>query len=145
MAGWRVGFAAGSAELCGGLDALKHNLDASIFSAIQLAAAEALDRCEEFVPRQQAVYRRRRDLFCGGLEKLGWRVERPKATFYVWIPTPEGMSSADASARLLEEAEVLLTPGAGFGPSGEGYLRAALVQSEERLAEAVERIGRMKW
>jgi LL-diaminopimelate aminotransferase len=145
MTGWRVGFAAGSAELCAALGKVKSNADSGVFTAIQLAAADALEGYDAFITPLRAMYQGRRDVFCDGLKKLGFAVQKPPATFYVWFPTPKGLPSATAAARILEEADIVLTPGVGFGPSGEGYLRAALTVSEHRLAEAAERIGRMKW
>ena len=145
MTGWRVGFAAGSAELCAALGKVKSNVDSGIFTAIQLAAAEGLERYDEFIRPLRAMYQRRRDAFCDGLGRIGLKVEKPKGAFYVWFPTPKGTKSADAAARCLAEADIVLTPGVGFGPSGEGYLRAALTVPEKRLAEAAARLGRIKW
>jgi len=145
MTGWRVGFAAGSAELCGALGKVKTNVDSGIFTAIQLAAVEALERYDDFISPLRAMYQKRCDVFCDGLAKLGLAVQKPRGAFYVWFPTPKGLQSADAATRILEEADIVLTPGIGFGPSGEGYLRAALTVPEKRLAEAVGRIGRIKW
>ena len=145
MTGWRIGFAAGSAELCGALGKVKSNVDSGVFTAIQLAAVEALEHYDEFIGPLRAMYQRRRDVFCDGLARLGLAVEKPKGAFYAWFPTPKGMKSAEAATRILEEADIVLTPGIGFGPSGEGYLRAALTVPEQRLAEAVSRLGRIKW
>jgi len=91
------------------------------------------------------MYRRRRDVFCEGLARLGWRLRVPDATFYVWLRAPDGYTSAAAVARLLEEANVVTTPGNGFGATGEGYVRAALTVGEARIAEAVDRIGKIAW
>jgi LL-diaminopimelate aminotransferase len=145
MTGWRVGFAAGSAELCAALGKVKSNVDSGVFTAIQLAAAEALEGYDAFIAPLRAMYQKRRDVFCDGLKQLGLFVEKPPATFYVWFPTPKNLPSAAAAARILEEADIVLTPGIGFGTSGEGYLRAALTVPEKRLAEAVGRLARMKW
>jgi LL-diaminopimelate aminotransferase len=145
MTGWRVGFAAGSAELCAGLGRIKSNLDSGIFTAIQLAAIDALDKYDEFVPGLRDMYQKRRDAFCDNLAGLGLEVPKPEATFYVWFPTPKGLSSFDAASRILDEADVVLIPGAGFGEPGEGFLRAALTVPQERLAEAAERIGKIAW
>jgi LL-diaminopimelate aminotransferase len=145
MTGWRVGFAAGSAELCAALGRVKSNVDSGIFTAIQLAAVEALEHYDEFIGPLRAMYQRRRDVFCDGLARLGLAAEKPKGAFYVWFPAPKGMKSAAAASRILEEADIVLTPGIGFGPSGEGYLRAALTVPEARLAEAVARLSRIRW
>ncbi len=143
MTGWRIGFAVGNREMVGALGQLKSNLDSGIFQAIQQAAIVALESREE---RKELIslYRRRRDTLVGGLRALGWEVEAPKATFYVWIPIPDRNSSAEFAEFLLEKADVVVTPGIGFGPSGEGYIRAALTVDERRINEAVERIERLK-
>jgi len=145
MTGWRVGWAAGSRELVGALGKVKTNLDSGIFTAIQRAGVAALGRYDEVHDRMTAVYRGRRDVFCDGLLKKGWKLRRPDATFYVWARCPEGWSSENTATRILEEADVVMTPGNGFGAAGEGYIRAALTVDEERLAEAVERIGKLSW
>ncbi len=145
MTGWRVAFAAGAAELCAGLGRIKSNLDSGIFTAIQLAAIKALEKYDEFVPELRAMYQKRRDAFCDSLAGLGLEAPKPPATFYVWFPTPKGLGSFEAAGRILEEADVVLIPGAGFGEPGEGFLRAALTVPEERLAEAAERIGKIDW
>ncbi len=145
MTGWRVAFAAGAAGLCAGLGRVKSNLDSGIFTAIQLAAVKALEQYDAFVPGLRAMYQKRRDAFCDNLAELGLEVEKPKATFYVWFPTPGDLGSFEAAGRILEEADVVLIPGAGFGEPGEGFLRAALTVPEERLAEAAARIGKIGW
>jgi aspartate/methionine/tyrosine aminotransferase len=91
------------------------------------------------------MYRKRRDIFCNGLADLGWKTTPPAGTFYVWIPVPEGHTSESTASRLLEEADMVLTPGNGFGAAGEGYVRATLTVPEARLSEAVERIGKLSW
>ena len=145
MTGWRVGWAAGAAGLVAALGRVKSNLDSGVFTAIQRAAAEALGRYDEFVPGLCATYRARRDALCEGLARLGWEVERPRATFYVWAPVPGGGSSIEASSHILEEADIVCTPGVGFGAPGEGFVRFALTVGEERLAEAVERLAKLRW
>jgi len=148
MTGWRIGFVAGASELIRPLARVKANLDSGVFTAVQRAGAEALRRYDEFVPGLVEMYRKRRDVFCAALTKAGWKVTPPAATFYVWFPTPQGLGSAEAAGRILEEADVVLTPGAGFsrpGGPGEGFLRVALTVGEERLAEAAARIARLKW
>jgi LL-diaminopimelate aminotransferase len=140
MTGWRVGFAVGNASLVSCLGQLKTNLDSGIFMAIQRAGIKALDRAEEVTEGLVRLYRPRRDALVKGLNSIGWKVSSPAATFYVWIPTPKGLPSTQVASRLLEEADIVVTPGIGFGPSGEGFVRAALTVHEERIREAVERI-----
>jgi aspartate/methionine/tyrosine aminotransferase len=91
------------------------------------------------------IYRGRRDALVAGLAKAGWTVVPPRAAFYAWIPTPKGLPSAEVASRLLEEADIVVTPGVGFGPSGEGYVRAALTVDEKRIAEAAKRISKLKF
>jgi len=145
MTGWRVGWAAGSSELVAALGRVKTNADSGVFTAIQRAGVAALERYDEVHERMIALYRRRRDVFCEGLRRLGWRLRTPEATFYVWFRTPDGWTSERTVGRLLDEADVVTTAGNGFGASGEGYVRAALTVDERRIAEAVERIGRLRW
>jgi LL-diaminopimelate aminotransferase len=141
MTGWRIGFAIGGAPLIAALGQIKANTDSGVFTAIQLAGKAALDDYHHLVPPIRAVYRERRDAFLRALQGIGWRVPAPQATFYVWIPCPGGYGSADLCARLLDEADVVTTPGIGFGRTGDGYIRAALTVETPRLLEAVERIG----
>ncbi len=145
MTGWRSGWAAGNRELIAGLGRMKSNVDSGIFTAIQRASTVALQHYDEIVPPLMALYKKRRDIFCGGLKSIGWNVRPPEGTFYCWIPVPKGHSSTQVSARLLEEADIVTTPGTGFGAPGEGFIRATLTVPEERLALAVERIKRLKW
>lgn len=142
MTGWRVGYAVGSAEALRALGVIKMQTDSGVFTAIQEAAAAALERDWPAFPHEMnAIYARRRDIVVDGLTRLGWRVERPRGTFYLWVKTPDGMSSADAAAWLLEKAGLIVMPGRAFGAAGEGYIRMALTVGEERLREAVERIA----
>jgi LL-diaminopimelate aminotransferase len=145
MTGWRVGWAAGSRELVSALGRVKTNLDSGVFTAIQRAATAALSRYDEVHEPLLALYRARRDVFCDRLLTGGWRLRRPDATFYVWFRTPEGWTSENTATRILEEADVVTTPGNGFGAAGEGYVRATLTVDESRLAEAAERIGGLSW
>lgn len=140
MTGWRVGFAIGNADMIAALGQVKANTDSGIFTAIQFAAKEAIDHAEELIPPLRAMYRERRDAFVNGLRAAGLDAPAPDATFYVWIPCPEGISSTELCERLLEKADVVTTPGVGFGRSAEGYVRAALTVETPRLLEAVERI-----
>lgn len=145
MTGWRVGWACGNKDLVAGLGRMKSNVDSGIFTAVQRAATTALQNYDQIVPPLMKMYRQRRDTFCNGLKAIGWNVRPPEGTFYCWIPVPKGFTSTQVSARLLEEADIVTTPGNGFGAPGEGYIRATLTVPEERLALAVERIKKMKW
>jgi len=145
MTGWRVGWAAGSRKIIAGLARVKTNLDSGVFTAIQRAGVAALDRYDEVHDKMTALYRGRRDCFCDGLISKGWKLKKPDATFYVWTKCPEGWTSEKTATRILDEADVVMTPGNGFGSSGEGYVRAALTVDEKRLTEAVERIGELEW
>jgi LL-diaminopimelate aminotransferase len=143
MTGWRVGFAIGGAPLIAALGQVKANTDSGIFTAIQHAAKTALDEYDTLTPPIRALYQERRDAFVSRLKALGWDVPTPKATFYVWIPCPPGYTSTQLCGRLLEEADVVTTPGLGFGRTADGYVRAALTVETPRLIEAVERIGKL--
>ncbi|MGQ9574553.1 MAG: aminotransferase class I/II-fold pyridoxal phosphate-dependent enzyme [Thermoguttaceae bacterium] len=146
MAGWRVGFCAGNAEMVRALATIKSYYDYGMFQPIQIAAIVALRQTDAAVEAQAKVYQRRRDVLCDGLERLGWPVVRPKATMFVWARIPEPwasqMDSFEFAMKLLKEGDVVVSPGAGFGPSGEGYVRMALVENENRLRQAVRQIGR---
>ena len=144
MTGWRVGFAIGGAPMIAALGQIKANVDSGIFTAIQFAGKTALDNYENLTPPIRALYKERRDAFVGALKKIGWEVPAPQATFYVWIPCPAGYTSAELCSRILEEADVVTTPGIGFGRTADGYIRAALTVETPRLIEAVERIGKLK-
>ncbi len=144
MAGWRVGFVSGNAEIVAALAKLKSYLDYGTFQPIQLAAARALETGDEFVDEVCAIYQRRRDALVDGLTAGGWKVDRPVGTMFVWaeIPGPYAdMGSLDFSIHLLEEAGVAVSPGIGFGPSGEGFVRFALVDDDARIEMATERIA----
>jgi alanine-synthesizing transaminase len=146
MAGWRLGFCCGNAEMIRALATIKGYYDYGVFQAIQIAAIIALREGEDLVTRQAQEYQRRRDVLVDGLRRIGWEAERPKAGMFVWARYPQEwrakMGSIDFSMKLLEEAEVAVSPGRGFGDAGEGYLRLALVENEHRLRQAVRQIGR---
>ncbi len=142
MTGWRIGMAVGNPAVIQGLKKVKTNIDSGAFQAIQEAGIEALDG-QHGVDDMRRVYRERRDLFVGELKKAGFQVEAPQATFYVWFPVPHGTDSITFATRALEEAGVVITPGVGFGSHGEGYVRAALTVSKERLEEAAQRLARV--
>jgi len=143
MTGWRVAFAVGNKEAIQGLGVIKSNLDSGVFQAIQIASIEALKSHREGISEMGKIYERRRDIMVRGLQDSGFKVNLPKATFYLWVPVPHPYTSIDLAARLLDEAGVVVTPGNGFGSAGEGYIRIALTQDEKRLSEAVERVLRV--
>lgn len=145
MTGWRIGFAVGNAKILAGLGRVKTNLDSGVFEAIQLAGIEALRGPQDCVASHCKIYQERRDILVEGLNGLGWNVTRPRASFYVWIPVRSGYTSTDLVKRLLGEAGIVTTPGVGFGPHGEGFIRAALTVTGERIREAVERIGKLNF
>ncbi len=143
MTGWRVGWACGNPQLISALAKVKSNIDSGIFTALQLAGVAALSGPQGHVESMNALYQRRRDILCGGLNSLGWQLHAPKATFYVWIRTPKKTGSIDFARLLLEKADIIATPGVGFGKHGEGYIRMALTVAEERIKEALERLARL--
>lgn len=143
LTGWRIGFAVGNREAIRLLAKVKSNIDSGIFQAIQLAGKQALEKGKEALGKTLEIYKRRRDLFINGLRHLGWNVPLPQGTFYCWIPVPPGYTSQELALKLLEDAQIVVTPGNGFGPNGEGYVRASLTISEERLQEALKRIERI--
>jgi LL-diaminopimelate aminotransferase len=147
MTGWRIAWVCGNAELIKGLATIKDSVDSGAFQAIQEAAIAALKdpASEAFVRDMRALYKRRRDLFVDAMTKAGWKMEKPSATFYVWAKTPKGFNSTQTAGKILDEVGVVCTPGVGFGPSGEGYVRFALSVDEKRMMEAVERIQKVKW
>ncbi len=144
MTGWRVGFAIGGAPLIAALGQVKANTDSGIFTAIQFAAKTALDEYDTLTPPIRALYKERRDAFVSAMKSIGWEVPTPDATFYVWIPCPKGYTSTELCSRILDEADVVTTPGLGFGRTADGFIRAALTVDTPRLLQAVERIGKLK-
>jgi len=143
MTGWRIGFALGNPDVLDALATVKNNVDSGAFTAIQRAAMVALSLPQERIDEQVELYRRRRDVLVDGLWEAGWQVRRPHASFYVWARVPSDEDSSTFAARLMNDAHVVVTPGSGFGPSGEGYVRMALTATEERIAEGVARIRRI--
>lgn len=143
MTGWRVGWVAGLDEAVQALGRLKTNIDSGVFQAVQLAAAAALDGPAEATEEMCRLYARRRDLVIDTLNELGWQLARPKATFYVWLPVPEGYTSASFAETVLEQAAVVITPGTGYGARGEGYCRISLTVPDDRLREAMQRLRRV--
>jgi LL-diaminopimelate aminotransferase len=144
MTGWRLGWAAGGADLIKGLGLVKSNVDSGVFQAVQMAGITALEGPQDCVAEMGRLYKERRDVLVSGLKKAGLSALETDYTFYVWVKTPEGVGSAELASRLLNEIGVVATPGNGFGPSGEGYVRLALVQETSRLKEAADRLATLK-
>jgi alanine-synthesizing transaminase len=145
MAGWRVGFALGNAPALAALARLKSYLDYGTFQPIQIASIVALNEARDYPAEACEIYRKRRDVLCDGLARIGWHVERPLGTMFVWAPIPEPyreLGSLEFAVRLTREAHVAVSPGVGFGPGGEGFVRFALVENEQRIAQAVRGLRR---
>jgi alanine-synthesizing transaminase len=145
MAGWRVGFVVGNAEVVGALARLKSYLDYGTFQPIQIAAIVAMNEAPDFPREVCEVYRSRRDALCDGLARIGWPVARPQGTMFVWAPIPEpyrSLGSLDFAVKLAREARVAVSPGVGFGPGGDGHVRFALVENEQRIGQAVAGLRR---
>lgn len=140
MAGWRVGFLVGNADVVAALAKLKSYLDYGMFQPIQIAATVAMNEAPEHPAEVNKVYQSRRDTLCDGLDRMGWHVERPKGTMFLWARVPDPyreMSSLEFATMCVQEAKVAISPGSGFGPGGEGYVRFALVENEHRINQAV--------
>ena len=146
MAGWRVGYCCGNREMIRALGVIKGYYDYGMFQAVQVAAIVALRHTDAAVEKQSQIYRRRRDVMVDGLRRIGWELEPPKAGMFVWAKVPEpwasSMSTMDFGMLLLEKGDVAVSPGSGFGPSGEGFLRLALVENDNRLRQAVRQISK---
>ncbi len=145
MTGWRIGFAVGNREILSAIGKVKSNLDSGVFQAVQEAGIEALGTEESILIGIRRIYQERRDTLIKGLYEVGLSVEKPRATFYVWVGVPKGFTSASFATLLLDEAGIVATPGNGFGEAGEGYIRMALTVTEERIEEAIERIKKIGW
>ncbi|MGA2775442.1 MAG: LL-diaminopimelate aminotransferase [Candidatus Omnitrophota bacterium] len=144
MTGWRLGWACGNSQLVSALAKVKSNVDSGIFSAVQVAGVAALEGPQEHIVNMCSMYEERRNVLIKGLASLGWQANLPKATFYVWIKIPEGNDSIKFTARLLEKADIVVTPGVGFGKYGEGYIRMALTVAKGRINEAFMRLEKLK-
>ncbi len=140
MTGWRIGWACGNMELVSALAKVKSNIDSGIFSAVQHAGIVALSGPQEHVKNMCQLYQERRDVLVQGLNSLGWNVKSPKATFYIWVKIPRTIDSIKFAALILEKADIVVTPGLGFGKFGEGYIRMALTVPKERIGEAITRL-----
>ncbi len=149
MAGWRIGFCCGNAEMIAGLSTVKGYYDYGIFQAVQIAAIIAMREGDQHIEQQNAKYAQRRDVLVAGLRKLGWEVDTPRASMFVWAKVnPEHLKafgeSTDAfCVAMVEQADVAMTPGAAFGPRGEGYVRLALVENEQRIRQALRQLGKV--
>jgi len=146
MAGFRIGFAAGNKDMIEYLATIKGYYDYGIFQALQIAGIIAMRHCDEDIVAQNERYRARRDVVCEGLERIGWEVQKPLATMFVWAKVPQqhsqGKGSIDFAMDLMEHAEVAIAPGRAFGERGEDYMRIALVENQQRLRQAVRNISR---
>ena len=130
----------GNGEAVQTLGKIKTNMDSGVFKAIQETAAYALLNGHDFIQTQNRLYQERRDIIVNGLRGLGWDIEAPKATFYIWLPVPEGTTSQQFTVDLLDKTGVLVVPGTGYGPNGEGYFRISITTSNDRLEEAIKRL-----
>jgi alanine-synthesizing transaminase len=143
MAGWRVGFMLGNAEIVQALARLKSYLDYGTFQPIQIAATVVMNEAPEYPAEVCEIYRSRRDALCEGLSRIGWEIEKPRGTMFVWAPIPEQfreIGSLEFAMRLAREAHVAVSPGVGFGPGGDGFVRFALIENEERIRQGVRGI-----
>jgi alanine-synthesizing transaminase len=143
MAGWRSAFMVGNAEVVGALQKLKGYLDYGTFQPIQIAATVTLNEALDYPQEVNDIYRGRRDALCDGLNRIGWPIEPPKGTMFVWAPIPEpykDMGSLEFAKMLVTEAEVAVSPGMGFGPGGEGFVRFALIENEQRINQAIRNL-----
>jgi len=144
MAGWRVGFCLGNPKMIAALARIKSYLDYGVFQPIQIASIIALRECEEDTRKICAVYQKRRDVLVTGLKRAGWPVEKPRGSMFLWAPVPERFrhaGSLEFAKLLLEKAQVAVSPGIGFGPLGEGHVRFALVENDQRIRQATRAIG----
>ncbi len=144
MTGWRIGFAVGNKDAIALLGKVKTNIDSGIFQAVQYAGITALNLKQEVLDKNIAIYKERRDIFVDSLKKLGWEIEKPKATFYIWLKIPEGYSSIEYTRLLLKKADLICTPGTGFGKFGEGYIRFSLTSKKEILMKVIDRLKKLK-
>lgn len=145
MAGWRIGYCAGNSDIIQGLAKIKGYYDYGIFSAIQIAGIIALRHCDDEIQKQAQIYQKRRDVLCEGLQRIGWPVTKPKAGMFVWAKISEPfdqMGSMNFAIQLMERANVAVAPGIGFAEEGEGYLRLALVENENRIRQALRQMKR---
>jgi alanine-synthesizing transaminase len=143
MAGWRMGFLVGNAEIVAALAKLKSYLDYGSFQPIQIAATVAMNEAPDFPKEVNEIYRGRRDALIDGLGRIGWHIERPRGTMFVWARIPEPyaeMTSIEFATMVVQDAKVAVSPGSGFGPGGEGFIRFALVENEQRIQQAIRQL-----
>jgi alanine-synthesizing transaminase len=143
MAGWRIAYMVGNAEIVGALTKLKSYLDYGTFQPIQIAATVTLNEAQEYPKHVREIYQSRRDALCDGLDRIGWEFDRPRGTMFAWAPIPEPyreLGSIEFAKLIIREANVALSPGVGFGPGGDGYVRFALIENEQRIGQAVRNL-----
>lgn len=140
MTGWRIGMACGNKDIVGAIATSKANTDSGVFNAVQYAGVEALDNCDAFIDEMLGIYGSRRERVLQTLRSLGWTYDPPKGAFYLWIPVPEGYTSASFCDLIFDKCAVVLAPGAAYGVNGEGYVRISLTVNDERLDEALRRL-----
>lgn len=145
MTGWRIGWACGNEKVIKGLGAVKGNIDSGVFGAVQDAAVNALDNYKEISSQNREIYKSRLDEMSKGLKSAGWSFSKPKAAFYLWAKPPADKNSIDSVIKIIKETGIICTPGSGFGPSGEGYVRFALTKDIDRIKQAVDRLKELKW
>ncbi len=143
MTGWRIGWVAGSEVAIEAIKRLKTNIDSGIFDAVQRAGIAAIEGPQNDLQATIETYRHRRDLLCDGLKSMGVVVDPPKGSIYLWVPVPDGHTSESFTTYLLDEADIVVAPGNGYGPSGEGFVRFSLTIADERLEEGVERLRKI--
>ena len=146
MAGWRVGFLVGNAEVVAALSKLKSYLDYGTFQPIQIAATVAMNEASDYPKFVNEIYQSRRDALCDGLKRIGWHIDKPMGTMFVWAPIPEAyrdMGSLEFSKFLVREAKVATSPGVGFGPGGDGHVRFALIENEQRTNQAIRNLRKV--
>ncbi len=145
MTGWRIGWVCGNADIIKGLSKVKGNVDSGAFNAVQVAAVEALNGPGKYTNEIRSVFRQRRDIMVKGLKELNMNIVAPEATFYLWVRVPEKYTSVVFAAKLLDEAGIIASPGNGFGPSGEGYIRFSLTVDRDEINEALQRMSNLEW
>lgn len=144
MTGWRIGMAVGNAEVIDALMRIKSNVDSGIFQAVQLAGIAALDGPQDVIEEHNRIYQARRDRLVPVLRKMGLEVDPPKASLYVWAKLPDGIKSGEFASKLIETANVVVTPGRGYGEAGEGYIRCSLTVADDALDRALERLAEVE-